>query len=56
MVDEEIRYRGESVPWCCGRCGTEFTAPNEDTAICPGCGRTLDNGMPRRGEGVHLDA
>ena len=54
MVDEEIRFRWESVNWYCAKCGVEFTAPNEDTAACPKCGRVLENGMPRRGEPVAM--
>lgn len=45
-----------SVNWYCAMCDVEFTAPNEDIAACPKCGRVLDNGMPRRGEGAYLDA
>ena len=48
MVDEEIRYSWETVNWYHSKCGTEFSAPNEDTAACPTCGELLHNGMPRR--------
>lgn len=47
MVDEEIQFSWENVLWGCP-CGREFSAPNEDTATCPDCGRVLHNGMPRR--------
>jgi len=48
MVDEEIQNSWETVVWYHAECGTEFSAPNEDTAKCPTCGKILENGMPRR--------
>jgi hypothetical protein len=52
-IDYEMAYKVEraiNAAWRCATCEIQFGAPNDDSAICPKCGRFISWATLYRGD------